>query len=463
MSFFARAKIDNRLCAVAIASAIALAGCEPENVREEKALRRQLTREMRTHSYVTAVPLARRLVQMQPQDSTLWKRLVQAQIALRDFDGAKQTLAGWRATVQPAPTKTDEYEGDIAREERDFPRALEAWRKAAAAQPRRRGSFEKIAALEQSQEHWREAIEAWTGSLKAKDNARARINRALCHRRLRHWDDAFNDLHHAQKLAPDDAEVQRGAKLFENLSKYLDEIRELDAKLAALPGDPGLLSECALLLLRSGDPELALDDAETAVRLAPWAVRPKLFQAIALIALQRGKECERLSIRQPLRLEGLTPEFLETMSRLDSAISVEQKNPDHYAARSWQLNEIGQPLLALQDAETAVRLDPRSAGAVAEMSYALTKLGRIDEAFDKIKTATELDPNLASAWQYRGELEMQRGNNLAAIESLSRALTIEQTAAALQKREECYRRVGLFARAEEDHRALQALTARAFK
>jgi hypothetical protein len=58
---------------------------------------------------------------------------------------------------------------------------------------------------------------------------------------------------------------------------------------------------------------------------------------------------------------------------------------------------------------------------------------------------------------------MQRANNLAAIESLSRALNIEQTAAALQKREECYRRVGLLARAEEDHRASQALSARAFK
>ena len=170
-----------------------------------------------------------------------------------------------------------------------------------------------------------------------------------------------------------------------------------------------------------------------------------------------------MSIRQPLRLETLTPDFLETISRLDSAISVEPKNADHFAARAWQLNEIGQPLLALQDAETAVRLDPKSAGAAAELSYALTKLDRADEAFAKIKEATETDPNLASAWQYRGELEMQRGNNVAAIDSLSRALAIQQTVAVLQKREECYRRVGLFARAEEDHRALIELTGRVSK
>ena len=65
----------------------------------------------------------------------------------------------------------------------------------------------------------------------------------------------------------------------------------------------------------------------------------------------------------PLPLDNLTPEFLESMSRLDAAISVERNNPEHYIVRSWELNEIGQPRLALEDAQTAVRLDPKSAGA----------------------------------------------------------------------------------------------------
>jgi hypothetical protein len=58
---------------------------------------------------------------------------------------------------------------------------------------------------------------------------------------------------------------------------------------------------------------------------------------------------------------------------------------------------------------------------------------------------------------------MAAGDNLAAIESLSHALEIQQTVAGLQKREECYRRVGLRARADEDHRALQQLTAHTLK
>ena len=437
---------------------LGLGGCEPQEVREEKAVRAQLARELSHHSYESAIPLARRVIRYAPQDNRAWRKLVHAQIGLHDLEGAKRTLTEWRSTVKAVAPRADEFEGDIAREENNLVGALQAWGKASASQPKNQRVLEKIALVEQSEKHWPQAIVVWDRSIAVKDNAAARINRAVCHRRLRHWKEAFDDLRQAQKLGPENADVQRWTKLFENLGKYVDEIREFDARVAALADDSGLVADRALLLLRSGDAELALDDAEEAVKLGTWAIRPKLFKALALIALNRAKECEGLSIRQPLQLESLTPDFLETISRIDSAISVERDNADHYASRAWQLNEIGQPLLALQDAETAIRHDAKSAHGWAELGYALMKLGRGPDAFEKIKRATELDPNLATLWQYRGELEMSRGDNLAAIDSLSRALTIQQTVTALQRREECYRRMGYRARADEDRRAWLQLT-----
>jgi len=68
-----------------------------------------------------------------------------------------------------------------------------------------------------------------------------------------------------------------------------------------------------------------------------------------------------------------------------------------FVSRAWQLNEIGQPALAQEDAETALTLDKKSAGALAELSYALMKLGQPNEALAKIKLATDLDPQLAIA------------------------------------------------------------------
>jgi tetratricopeptide (TPR) repeat protein len=184
---------------------------------------------------------------------------------------------------------------------------------------------------------------------------------------------------------------------------------------------------------------------------------------MALVDLGRPDECEKLAVQKFIQLDALTPEFLETISRLDSEISVERSNAELYVARAWQLNEINQPALALLDAENAARLNPKSAGACAECSYALKKLGRAEEALQQIKHATELEPNFSTAWQYRGELEMERGETLSAIESLSQAIDASPTVASLQKREECYRRLGLLVKADQDRKAREELSAQTAK
>jgi tetratricopeptide (TPR) repeat protein len=436
---------------------LSLPACQRAASREEKALRAELRQALHERAYGKAAELARRHLKLKPQDNGTWDRLVQAQFGLRDFTGAKQSLDEWRRAVPKPSLSLEEYAGDLAELQKEFPIAIQSWAKVIAVEPKNVRILEKIARLEKTQQHWAEENDAWTAHIAVQDNAIARINRALCRRRLHRWPDAFEDLQRAQALTPDDPEVQRGAKLLEQMGKFLADIREIDSALAVSPDDPGLLADRALLFLRSEDFELALEDAEAAGKHGPWAMRPKLFQALALIDLGRADECDALAVHKLIRLEALTPEFLETMGRLDSEISAERNNAELYVARAWQLNEIGQPALALRDAETAARLDPKAAGACAEASYALTKLGRAAEALQQIKRATELDENFSTAWQYRGELEMARGETLSAIESFTHALDANQTVAALQKREQCYRRLGLLVKAEQDRKAQEEL------
>jgi len=480
---------------VAIATVFFLPACH-RTTKEEKSLRADLRQALHEHSYDKAADLAHRILELQPQDNGTWDRLVQAEFGKRDLATVKQTLDEWQRAVKKPSPNLEEYRGDLAAEQREPSLAVQSWSKVLAADSKNLRVLEKIARLEKSQQHWAEENSAWTAHLAVQDSAMARINRALCARHLHRWHEALEDLHRAQQLASDDPEVARTAKLFEQVEKFLADIRELDAGLALSPHDPGLLadralvnaaiSSCrekirlgvrlsagsappglladrALLFLRCGDFELALEDSETAAKSGPWAMRPKLFQAIALIDLGRPDECEKLGVQKFIRLEALTPEFLETMGRLDSEISAERDNAELYVARAWQLNEIGQPALAAQDAETAAGLDPKSAGACAEWSYALTKLGRAQDALQQIKHATELDPNFATAWQYRGELEMERGETLSAIDSLTHALETSQTVVALQKREQCYRRLGLLVKAEQDHKAVEELNSKISK
>jgi tetratricopeptide (TPR) repeat protein len=451
------------IATLVIVTAHGLAGCNRAASKEEKALRAELHQALQDQAYEKAAELARRHLKLKPQDNGTWDRLVRAQFGMRDFAGVKQTLDEWRRAV-PKPSLTlDQYAGDLAAEQKEWPLAVESWAKVVAAEPENAALLEKIARAEKLQKRWQQENAAWTAHINVRDNAIARINRALCRRRLHRWQDAFDDLQRAQALAPDDPEVQQGARLLEKMGRFLADIRELDSSLAVTPDDPGLLADRALVFLRSEDFELALENAEAARKFGPWAQRPKLFQALALIDLGRAEECEALVVHRQIRLEALTPEFLQTMGRLDSEISAERNNAELYVARAWQLNEIGQPALALQDAEMGAQLDPKSAGACAEASYALTKLGRAAEALQQIKRATELDENFATAWHYRGELEMARGETLSAIESFTHAIEANQTVAALQKREQCYRKLGLLVKAEQDRKAQEELSARMSK
>ena len=429
---------------------LALPACHHAGSKEEKALRAQLQKAIDEQAYERAVELARRHLKLRPRDNGTWDRLVRAQFALQDLAAVSQSLDDWRNAVPQAPLKLDEYAGDYAAAKQDDAWAVAAWKRAAEADPKNVRIWEKIARLEKRHHFWTKEDAAWTAVLELRENAVARVNRALCRRRLHRWHEAFEDLEKAQAVGPDDPEVLRGAKLFARLEKSLNAIRELDSALALSPNDSGLLADRALLFLRADDPELALEDAEAAGKIGTWAVRPKLFQALAVIALGRPDECDKLGVNKLIRLEALNFESLETVGRLDSEISAERNNAELYVTRAWQLNEIGQPALALQDAQTAMQLDPKAAGACAEASYALTKLGRDQEALDQIKRATELDPNLSTAWQYRGELEMARGEILSAIDSFTHSLETTQTMMALEKREQCYRRLGLLVKAEQD-------------
>ncbi len=443
--------------AAIVTALFALPACHRGASKEEKALRADLRKAIDEQNYERAAELARSHLKLKPQDNGTWDRLVRAQFGLHDLSAVSQTLDDWRNTVPEPSLNLDEYAGDYAAAKNDDAWAVAAWKKVADADPKNVRVWEKIARLEKRRHFWTKEEAAWTAIITTRDNAVARINRALCRRRLHRWRDAFEDLDKARALAPDDPEVQRGAKLLERIGKSLNEIRELDSALAISPNDVGLLTDRALLFLRADDPELALEDAQAAGKIGTWAVRPKLFEALALIALGRSDECEKLGVNKSIRLETLTSEFLETVGRLDSEISAERNNAELYASRAWQLNEIAQPALALQDAQTASQLDPKAAGASAEASYALTKLGRVPEALEQIKHATELDPNFSTAWQYRGELEMARGELLSAIDSLTHSLETNQTAVALEKREQCYRRLGLLVKAEQDRRAREDL------
>ena len=441
------------LLGIVLVLALGPVACRRAISPEEKTARNEVRQALHERAFDRAIPLARRVLHFAPNDNGAWARLAQAQFGARELTGLRQTLEAWRRAVKNTSAKYEEYRGDLAFAEGRRTEALAAWTQTIAGKDPKPLVFLKVARLEQANAHWPEAVAAWTRGMSGRETAPGLINRAICYRHLHSWDAALADVHRARQIAPDDPLVRQELALLDRLGKFLAEVRDLDRDLTTLPNDTSLLADRALLFLRAEDATLALDDASKAAQLAPSAVRPKLFRMLAEHIL--GHSPDKTVSRDMLRLESFSSDFLQTISRLDAEIAAEPKSADLLVNRAWQLNQIGQPQLALADAENALQIDPKSAGACAEASYALAKLERAPEAYARIKQATELDPNFSTAWQYRGELEMQQKDYSTAIDSLTRALAINQTAAALANREECYRKLGLVLKAEDDHKALE--------
>jgi len=82
---------------------------------------------------------------------------------------------------------------------------------------------------------------------------------------------------------------------------------------------------------------------------------------------------------------------------------------------------------ALSNFAKAIEINPSNAPAYANAGHVLVRMGRFDEGMDHIRYAIRLsprDPALASWQMFGGEAELARGNDDAAIEWLSRAITL---------------------------------------
>jgi TolB-like protein/DNA-binding SARP family transcriptional activator/Flp pilus assembly protein TadD len=87
----------------------------------------------------------------------------------------------------------------------------------------------------------------------------------------------------------------------------------------------------------------------------------------------------------------------------------------------------GDPEAALKSFAKAIELNPSHAAAYANAGHMLVRLGRPDEGLDHIRYAIRLspkDPALASWQVFGGEAEITRGNEDAAIEWLTHAITL---------------------------------------
>lgn len=87
-----------------------------------------------------------------------------------------------------------------------------------------------------------------------------------------------------------------------------------------------------------------------------------------------------------------------------------------------------QPRESLEAFRRALERNPSFALAYAQVGHAMSRFGRLDEAMEHIRYAVRLspkDPNLGLWSIFAGEIELERGNDAAALEWLTRSVEID--------------------------------------
>ncbi len=429
-------------------------------------LRTQLEAAKAAEDKPAIIELSRRILAITPNDPQLWQMLAQTQLETEDLDRLEQTLDAWEKAVKRPASSIEDFRGALAFKRKDYQNTEKHWLAFVGMKPRPSDAatgYDNLANLCAEQARWEDHAAYRTKAIAAKDSAARRVARACGYLRLHKWDAAYADMAKANKMDSSDSDVKEWLPQFEQLRRFLPQIKTLDAQIFKSPNNIELLLQRARLFTVADRPLLALDDAERAFKLQPASMRARIQTAEALLDTNREDDAAKLEVGKNLERQEdkhVSDEALDILGKLDKRLQANPKDAEALVARSKELKELGQLTLALADARAALAIDDKSADAHFEAARDLDRLNQQTEALSHARIATELDPKDPEKWFYVGVLERQRANLPAAIESQTRSIEISESFVALSEREQCERRIGKISEADADLRRIRDLPAK---
>ena len=429
-------------------------------------LRTQLEAAKAAEDKPAIIELSRRILAITPNDPQLWQMLAQTQLETEDLDRLEQTLDAWEKAVKRPASSIEDFRGALAFKRKDYQNTEKHWLAFVGMKPRPSDAatgYDNLANLCAEQARWEDHAAYRTKAIAAKDSAARRVARACGYLRLHKWDAAYADMAKANKMDSSDSDVKEWLPQFEQLRRFLPQIKTLDAQIFKSPNNIELLLQRARLFTVAGRPLLALDDAERAFKLQPASMRARIQTAEALLDTNREDDAAKLEVGKNLERQEdkhVSDEALDILGKLDKRLQANPKDAEALVARSKELKELGQLTLALADARAALAIDDKSADAHFEAARDLDRLNQQTEALSHARIATQLDPKDPEKWFYVGVLERQRANLPAAIESQTRSIEISESFVALSEREQCERRIGKISEADADLRRIRDLPAK---
>ncbi len=226
------------------------------------------------------------------------------------------------------------------------------------------------------------------------------FNLALVQYDLGHFQNAETALEKLLELTPDDTSAYELYGLILHQRGHFDRaIASYNLVMESRPAD-ALYVNRALAYLETGRSKQALQDFDEALRLNPANFDACLGKGIALTSLQQS---------------------LLAATWFDQALALKPGHPVALTNRAIAYFQAGERDRAMEDFRSALAKNRHSSIFTARARCFLAA-GNPDEAWHDVREARYLSPDSPELFELLGEIEWERGNHQAAIESFTNAL-----------------------------------------
>ncbi len=137
------------------------------------------------------------------------------------------------------------------------------------------------------------------------------------------------------------------------------------------------------------------------------------------------KEPEKSAAPAAPAKKGDSINFEFELKKINSLLSVNDKNADAYFNRGWLYEYKGDLQLAEKDYSKAIELDKKNKDAYYNRGLLHTKMKKFEEAVKDFSEALNLDPNAVDAICNRGSAQLQMGRVDLALADFEAALRMK--------------------------------------
>lgn len=360
-------------------------------------LKSQLTAAANNGDAEAVAEILRRLHSDKPKDTDTLKALLRAELSINNIDSARVLAAKLEQIVSADDPALLECRGDLALRDKKNEEAVSAWQAALKGSPEDAELLSKLAMhFLNTEKNAATAAVYFEQLLKLRSNANDHILVATVAIAMRDWTTLIERMTALKTQFATDSTGQKWIPAFERVAIHAtSQIAELDAKEKTEADPVPTILRRSRLFLEDGFPDLALNDARRALKLAPHVLHVRFYFAAAAARLWEDTEMmEKWGMEwYPYRQTPPDQQFLDKLAAFDTALADRPTDPDALIGRADLLYMNKQQSLARADAQALLEGNPEHPQALRLLAMINAEDGYYGKAVEQADKARAILPD----------------------------------------------------------------------